>query len=309
MILQTQSVTKVFSGKTALENVSISVPRGSIYGLLGPNGAGKTTLIRMITQITAPDNGSIYFDGRLIQTNDIFSMGYLPEERGLYRKMKVGELALYLAQLKGLSKEIALIRLKKWFQLFEIEDWRNKKIEVLSKGMQQKLQFIVTVLHEPKLLIFDEPFSGFDPINAEKIKNEIIKLKNNGATVIFSTHNMASVEELCSHLTLINNGKDILSGEVNAIKKEFAGNMAKIILETPLDTISEKIPPAFLLCEQSRKGDLIELMVKMPQNASAYDLLSKLEGNIISYQLQLPSMNDIFITAVNSNNQQYASQN
>jgi len=309
MILQTQSVTKVFSGKTALENVSISVPRGSIYGLLGPNGAGKTTLIRMITQITAPDNGSIYFDGRLIQTNDIFSMGYLPEERGLYRKMKVGELALYLAQLKGLSKEIALIRLKKWFQLFEIEDWRNKKIEVLSKGMQQKLQFIVTVLHEPKLLIFDEPFSGFDPINAEKIKNEIIKLKNNGATVIFSTHNMASVEELCSHLTLINNGKDILSGEVNAIKKEFAGNMAKIILETPLDTISEKIPPAILLCEQSRKGDLIELMVKMPQNASAYDLLSKLEGNIISYQLQLPSMNDIFITAVNSNNQQYASQN
>ena len=213
-IFKADKVVKKFINTVALDQVSVSIPKGSIYGLLGPNGAGKTTLIRIINQIMAPDEGSLIFNGEKIRPEHISRIGYLPEERGLYKKMKVGEQALYLAQLKGLSKKEAMIRLKKWFGKFEILDWWNKKVEELSKGMQQKVQFIVTILHEPELLIFDEPFSGFDPINADMLKKEILALKEEGATIIFSTHNMGSVEELCDHISLIDKGRTLIEGEI-----------------------------------------------------------------------------------------------
>ncbi len=203
-ILETNNVCKQYDGHTALDSVSLKVPQGIVFGLLGPNGAGKTTLIRIINQITAPDSGTVLFDGHPIGPDNISKIGYMPEERGLYKKMKVGEQAVYLAQLKGLTKADATRRLKEWFDKFEIGGWWNRKVEELSKGMQQKVQFITTVLHEPRLLIFDEPFSGFDPINANLLKQEILNLKDNGATIIFSTHNMASVEEICDHIALIN---------------------------------------------------------------------------------------------------------
>ncbi|MDE6402305.1 MAG: ATP-binding cassette domain-containing protein, partial [Muribaculaceae bacterium] len=211
-ILEVQNVSKHFTGHTALDNVSLSVPQGSIYGLLGPNGAGKTTLIRIINHITAPDEGMVMFDGHRLVEADVASIGYLPEERGLYKKMKVGEQAVFFAMLKGMSRREATASLKEWFEKFEILDWWNKKVEELSKGMAQKIQFIVTVLHRPKLLIFDEPFSGFDPINANLLKEEILSLHRDGATVIFSTHNMASVEALCDEITLITNSHTILTG-------------------------------------------------------------------------------------------------
>ena len=216
-IISVEDITKRFSAHTALDNVSVDIPRGSVYGLLGPNGAGKTTLIRVINRITLPDSGRVLFNGRPIEQKDIYRIGYLPEERGLYRKMKVGEQALFLARLKGLSRHDALVQLKAWFERFGIEEWWNKRVDDLSKGMAQKIQFIVTVLHKPELLIFDEPFSGFDPINANLLKEEILRLRDEGATVIFSTHNMASVEEICDHITLINKSKNILSGKVDDI--------------------------------------------------------------------------------------------
>ncbi|HBI81260.1 MAG TPA: ABC transporter ATP-binding protein, partial [Bacteroidales bacterium] len=218
-LLETKGIEKRFSNHLALEDVSISVPRGCIYGLLGPNGAGKTTLIRIINQITGPDKGEVFFDGRHLQPNDIYRIGYLPEERGLYKKMKVGEQALFLAQLKGLSRTEAMKRLKFWFEKFEIQAWWDKKIEELSKGMAQKVQFMVTIIHEPELLIFDEPFSGFDPINVQLVKDEILELKRKGTTIIFSTHNMASVEELCDHITLINKSRNILSGQIDEVRQ------------------------------------------------------------------------------------------
>ncbi|MFH1000507.1 MAG: ATP-binding cassette domain-containing protein, partial [Bacteroidota bacterium] len=214
-------IDKSFATTRALSDVSISVNEGSIFGLLGPNGAGKTTLIRIINQITAPDQGELFFEGRHLRASDIENIGYLPEERGLYRKMKIGDQALYLAQLKGMSRNEATKSLKKWFKKFEIESWWNKNIEELSKGMQQKVQFITTVVHRPKLLIFDEPFSGFDPINANLMKQEILNLRDEGATIIFSTHNMESVEELCDHIALINKSKKILDGEINSIKSQY----------------------------------------------------------------------------------------
>ena len=216
--IQTIDVSKTFVNHKALDKVSIEVGEQNIFGLLGPNGAGKTTLIRIINMISAKEEGEVLFYGHPIQRKDIGSIGYLPEERGLYKKMKVGEQALYLARLKGLSKSEATEKLKVWFEKFEITSWWNKKVEELSKGMQQKIQFIVTVMHNPKLLIFDEPFSGFDPINVNLLKDEILRLRNEGATIIFSTHNMASVEELCDHIALINNSKMILSGEIHDIK-------------------------------------------------------------------------------------------
>ena len=227
-ILETQNIVKQFENHRALSEVSISVEQGTIFGLLGPNGAGKTTLIRIINQITAPDEGNVFLFGEKLKPEHIKNIGYLPEERGLYKKMKVGEQALYLSQLKGLSKRDALKKLKYWFEKFEIASWWDKKVEDLSKGMQQKVQFIVTIIHDPELLIFDEPFSGFDPINVNIIKDEILNLKENGATIIFSTHNMASVEELCDNIALINNGKSILSGEISSVKEDFKTNTYSI---------------------------------------------------------------------------------
>ena len=219
--LKIRNVEKRFVNQYALDDVSLTVPENSIYGLLGPNGAGKTTLIRIINRITAPDKGEIYLKGHKIQMKDVFRIGYLPEERGLYKKMKVGEQALYLAQLKGMNKHDAVKKLKYWFEKFEIQDWWDKKIEELSKGMQQKIQFVTTVVHEPELLIFDEPFSGFDPINANLLKNEVLNLKKKGATIIFSTHNMGSVEELCDHITLINKAENILEGPIDQIRNQY----------------------------------------------------------------------------------------
>ncbi|MBQ1201881.1 MAG: ATP-binding cassette domain-containing protein, partial [Alistipes sp.] len=227
-IIIAEHITKRFTEHTALDDVSVEIPTGSVYGLLGPNGAGKTTLIRVINRITIPDEGRVLFDGKPITQQDIYRIGYLPEERGLYKKMKVGEHALFLARLKGLSRHEALVRLKEWFTRLGIEDWWDKRVEDLSKGMAQKVQFIVTVLHEPRLLIFDEPFSGFDPINAELLKTEILRLRDKGATVIFSTHNMSSVEEICDHITLINKSKNILSGRVDEIRHSHGNNIFSI---------------------------------------------------------------------------------
>ena len=224
MILEVKNVYKQYANHLALDNVSISVPRGSIFGLLGPNGAGKTTLIRIINSITAPDKGEVILNGKPLSLKETAKIGYLPEERGLYKKMKVGEQALYLCQLKGLSKTEAQKRLKFWFEKFEIESWWDKKVEELSKGMAQKVQFITTVLHEPELLIFDEPFSGFDPVNAELLKHEILALRDKGATIIFSTHNMDSVERLCENIALINKSRVVLDGPMDEIRKQFSDN-------------------------------------------------------------------------------------
>ena len=227
-LLRVEHVSKRYAGHTALDDVSLAVPQGSVYGLLGPNGAGKTTLIRIINRITAPDEGKVFLAGRELSAEDVCRIGYLPEERGLYKKMKVGEQALYFARLKGLSKKEATARLKEWFVKFGIRDWWDKKVEELSKGMAQKVQFIVTVLHRPPLLIFDEPFSGFDPINAELLKNEILALRDEGATIVFSTHNMSSVEEICDHITLINKSKNILSGSVSEIRRRHGENLFRV---------------------------------------------------------------------------------
>ena len=230
MILRTERVVKQYGNFRALDEVSVSIPRGSVYGLLGPNGAGKTTLIRIINRITAPDSGRVWFGDHELQPGDVQHIGYLPEERGLYKKMKVGEQVLYLAQLKGLSKHEATSRAREWFVRFGIEDWWNKKIEELSKGMAQKVQFITTVLHKPELLIFDEPFSGFDPLNAELLKNEMLRLRDEGATIIFSTHNMASVEEVCTHITLINKARNILTGTLEEIRAEYGGVKERVVV-------------------------------------------------------------------------------
>ena len=228
-LLIVKDVVKQYGDYTALTNANISVPKGSIYGLLGPNGAGKTTLMRIINQITAPDSGEVIFDGEPLQKHHISEIGYMPEERGLYKKMKVGEQALYLAQLKGMSYNEALEKLKFWFEKLDILSWWNKKVEELSKGMAQKIQFIVTVIHEPKLLIFDEPFSGFDPINAAIIRKEILELAEKGTTIIFSTHRMESVEEICDHIALINKSKTILEGTIEDIKKQFTANTFEVV--------------------------------------------------------------------------------
>ncbi|HNX67731.1 MAG TPA: ATP-binding cassette domain-containing protein, partial [Bacteroidales bacterium] len=230
VLFETKEVTKKYATQLALDRVSISVPEQSIFGLLGPNGAGKTTLIRIINQITGPDSGEVFLNGRKLKADDVYQIGYLPEERGLYKKMKVGDQALYLAQIKGLSKAEAMRRLKYWFKKLEIVDWWDKKVEELSKGMQQKVQFVTTVLHEPKLLIFDEPFTGFDPLNANIIKNEILFLREKGATIIFSTHNMSSVEELCDNITLIDHGHAILDGSLEKIRHDWAANEYEVIM-------------------------------------------------------------------------------
>ncbi len=292
------NVTKQFGDFTVLDNVGISVPKQSIYGLLGPNGAGKTTLIRIINQIMGPDRGELYLNGHKLSQQDIASIGYLPEERGLYKKMKVGEQVLYLAQLKGLSRSEAMSRIRLWFKRLEITGWWDKKVEELSKGMQQKVQFISTVLHEPKLLIFDEPFSGFDPVNANIIKNEILYLRDKGATIILSTHNMASVEELCDNITLINRSKSILEGKVSDIREQWSAKEYEIVIE---GTKKIEENEHYTIIFQSSSDSKTKVKLRANDGASINDILGKIipVGEIISVNPTVPSMNDIFIRVVN----------
>ena len=301
-IITAEHITKRFSAHTALDDVSVEIPRGSVYGLLGPNGAGKTTLIRTINRITLPDEGRILFDGRPITQKDIFRIGYLPEERGLYRKMKVGEQALFLAQLKGLSRHEALVRLKQWFVRLGIEEWWNKKVEDLSKGMAQKVQFIVTVLHHPELLIFDEPFSGFDPINANLLKEEILRLRDEGATVIFSTHNMSSVEEICDHITLINRSRNILSGKVDEIRRAHGGNIFSVLYRGDSEALAERIQGTCEVLESNASTTgFSSLKIHIERNEDIRSIISLINDTVEIRQFTetIPSMNDIFIRAVN----------
>lgn len=299
MILEVKNVYKQYANHLALNDVSISVPRGSIFGLLGPNGAGKTTLIRIINSITAPDKGFVLFNGKPLSLKDTVNIGYLPEERGLYKKMKVGEQALYLCQLKGLSKVDALKRLKYWFEKFEIESWWDKKVEELSKGMAQKVQFITTVLHEPELLIFDEPFSGFDPVNAELLKKEILELKAKGSTVIFSTHNMDSVERLCENIALINKSQVVLSGNINEIRKQFSTNKYIVTLKKENGLTNFDFLCADLI-NFREENNIIQAEFTLKKDYSSNDILNELikRGTILKFEEQLPSMNDIFLKSV-----------
>ena len=301
-ILQIANVTKRYSGHTALDDVSLEVPKGSIYGLLGPNGAGKTTLIRVINRITLPDAGTVTFDGRPITDDDIRHIGYLPEERGLYKKMKVGQQAIFFAQLKGLSRREAIERLKKWFVRFGIEDWWDKKVEDLSKGMAQKVQFITTVVHEPRLLIFDEPFSGFDPINANLLKKEILRLRDNGATVIFSTHNMSSVEEICDHITLINKSHNILSGSVDEVRRRFGENIFEVTYGGDPASLESAVAPMAELLGTTAVSDTPYHTTRLKLNPTATVRQTVAAVNdaieLRSFNEVIPSMNDIFIRAV-----------
>lgn len=301
-ILVTNEVTKRFGTYTALNSVSLEIPRNSIYGLLGPNGAGKTTLIRIINQITFPDSGTVFFDGEPLRPEDISNIGYLPEERGLYKSMKVGEQALYLAQLKGLSKIEAKKRLKFWFDRLEIGDWWNKKIQELSKGMAQKIQFIVTVLHEPKLLIFDEPFSGFDPINANIIKDEILKLKDQGTSIIFSTHRMESVEELCEYIALLHQSEKILDGKLSDIKKAYKNNIFKVGLEVEHgETLLKELSDMFEISSSTYAANerQLDFTLQLPNN-NTQNVLQYLssKGNVNLFLETVPSANEIFIRTV-----------
>lgn len=299
--LRINNVSKQFTGHRALNNVSLSVPRGSIFGLLGPNGAGKTTLIRIINRITAPDEGEVLLNGARLTREDVLKIGYLPEERGLYKKMKVGEQALYLAQLRGLSKAQATERLKFWFKKFEIIAWWDKKVEELSKGMQQKIQFVVTVLHKPELLIFDEPFSGFDPINVNLLKEEILNIKKEGGTIIFSTHNMASVEELCDHIALINNSEKILDGRVDEIKQSYKQNLFELSYTANGHDFKTTLPHDFRIISEANQNGLSKAKIQIPKHASPNELLKLAiaEVEVHGFTEILPTMNDIFISKVN----------
>ncbi|MCK0190195.1 ATP-binding cassette domain-containing protein [Arenibacter sp. F20364] len=303
-ILVANEVSKQFGSHIALNKVSLEIPKNSIYGLLGPNGAGKTTLIRIINQIIYPDKGAIFFDGKPLQSQHISMIGYLPEERGLYKSMKVGEQALYLAQLKGLSKSDAKSRLKYWFDRLEIGDWWNKKIQELSKGMAQKIQFIVTVLHEPKLLIFDEPFSGFDPINANIIKDEILQLRDKGTTIIFSTHRMESVEELCEYIALVHKSEKILDGKLSDIKRAYKNNIYKVGLGVQsANGLLEDLKGKFEILSSEYVDDGLQLnfTVQLPSDDTG-PFLSHLAGkaNVNNFTETIPSANDIFIRTVQS---------
>lgn len=298
-MLQATHVTKQFGDFYALHDVSIEVSKGRIFGLLGPNGAGKSTLIRIINQILQSDEGKVIFDGHEIRPSDVEHIGYLPEERGLYKKMKVGEQALYLAQLKGLSRMEAEKRLRWWFKYLEIDSWWNRKVEELSKGMQQKVQFVTTVLHNPKLLIFDEPFSGFDPVNATLLKKEILRLRDEGATVIFSTHNMSSVEEICDDIALINHSQVVLNGNVKEIRQSYRKNMFHLEIRCT-DSRTITMPTEFVVTNGKEEKGVYTADVSLPSTASSNDLLSAVmsQGQVSALQEILPSMNDIFIEAV-----------
>lgn len=298
-VLEVQSVSKSYSNHKALDEVSLSVPEGQIFGLLGPNGAGKTSLIRIINQITMPDYGHVRFMGEALNSEHISQIGYLPEERGLYKKMKVGEQALYLAQLKGLTEREAKIALRKWFEKFEITQWWDKKVEELSKGMAQKIQFVTTVLHQPKLLIFDEPFSGFDPINANIIKEEILQLKKQGTSIIFSTHRMESVEELCDHIALINQSKKILDGPIDQIKEQYKQQIFKVhFASTNLDFLNSLPEHLKLLCKNSCSAE-----IQIQNQTPASDLIRYLldYSDIKAFEEKTPTVNEIFIRTVQDN--------
>ncbi|MBL4658222.1 MAG: ATP-binding cassette domain-containing protein [Flavobacteriales bacterium] len=301
-MFRSENITKRYANHLALDEVSITVEKQSIFGLLGPNGAGKTSLIRIINQITAPDSGAAYFNGELLSPDHIGRIGYLPEERGLYKKMKVGEQALYLAQLKGLKKSVALERLKDWFIRFEIEAWWDKKVEELSKGMQQKIQFIITVLHEPELLIFDEPFSGFDPINTELIKNEILLLKERGTTIIFSTHNMESVEELCDHIALIDNSKKILDGKLKDIRSSHRSNTFNLGFKGDMESLKKGLNGHEVISEE-RDEDIIKVKIKLQDGHGLNDLLQAIIPHVqVEFCTEeIPSIRDIFIEEVSDN--------
>lgn len=294
ILLSVEDVVKNYGDYTALDKVSISVPKSSIYGLLGPNGAGKTTLMRIINQITAPDQGKIILNGELLNKKHITDIGYLPEERGLYKKMKVGEQALYLAQLKGMPYSDAIEKLKFWFEKLEITHWWSKRVEELSKGMAQKIQFVVTVIHQPKLLIFDEPFSGFDPINAAIIREEILQLRENGTTIIFSTHRMESVEEICDHIALINNAKTILEGPINKIKADFESDTYLVAI----DSDNLKTSADFKII--SKENNLFKIKINQDSNINrTIDYINK-HHKIISFNKDSAKIEDIFIKSVNN---------
>lgn len=297
VFLEARNIFKQYSEHLALNDVNISVPQGCVYGLLGPNGAGKTTLIRIINRITAPDRGEVLFDEHLFSASDVFRIGYLPEERGLYKKMKVEEQVLFLAQLRRLSRSEARRRIDYWFDKLNVNSWRNKKIEELSKGMQQKIQFITTVIHNPDLLILDEPFSGFDPINTELLKNEILELNKQGKTIILSTHNMESVEELCDEISLINNSKVVLDGCVDDIREQYKEHLFKLEIKGDsflLDSEQLKV------ITQKNKEESVEVVIHKPKEFSNSEFLGRVvkQYEIISFEEKLPSMNEIFIKAV-----------
>jgi len=300
-LFEAKNVTKQYGNNLALDNVSISVPEQCIYGLLGPNGAGKTTLIRIINQITGPDSGELYLNGKKLMPDDVRYIGYLPEERGLYKKMKVGEQALYLARLKGLSKAEAMKRLRYWFKKLEIIDWWGKKVEELSKGMAQKVQFVTTVLHEPKLIIFDEPFTGFDPVNANTIKNEILFLRERGATIIFSTHNMESVEELCDNITLIDKAKTILEGSVDEIRSRWAANEYDLVFD---GNVKIEGNGQYEILNHDVESNRSVVRLKTTSSISSNDILQSVmkSGSLISFNPAMPSMNEIFIRVVENRN-------
>ena len=292
--LEVENVVKQYAGHRALDGVSLEVPENTVYGLLGPNGAGKTTPIRIINCITAPDSGEVRLNGKRLTAEDVYHIGYLPEERGLYKKMKIGEQAVYLAQLKGMTKKDALKALKYWFEKFEIQGWWDKKVEELSKGMAQKVQFITTILHEPKLLIFDEPFSGFDPVNADLLKREILELRDKGATIIFSTHNMVTVEDLCENISLVNKSRVVLQGNVAEIRASHKTDTFSV------QSVNELKANDFEIIQQLQKNNLFESKIKKSHSDTNNELLTKLikQAEILSFQEILPSMNDIFIETV-----------
>ncbi len=304
------NIVKRYSNHVALDRVTINVPEGSIYGLLGPNGAGKTTLLRIINLISGPDEGEMHFMGRRFKPEDVHQIGYLPEERGLYKKMKVGEQALYFARLKGMSKAEAIKHLKYWFTKFEIQAWWNKKVEELSKGMQQKVQFITTIIHKPRLLIFDEPFSGFDPINANLLKNEILQLKKDGCTIIFSTHDMGSVEELCDHITLINKAKTILEGAVHDIKMKYKENAFEIgFTGQPQNVISVLKDRCVITGQYEDKGHNY-IRINADRTITGNDMLKMVlpVASVTSFNEIIPTMNEIFINVVEAQNKQNVGQ-
>jgi len=303
-LLEIKGVSKTFVNHKALDDVNMSIPEGKIFGLLGPNGAGKTTLIRIINHITMPDTGEVLIRGERLSASHVSQIGYLPEERGLYKKMKTGEQALYFAQLKGMSKKEALSKLKYWFEKFDIADWWHKKVEELSKGMAQKIQFITTILHEPKLLIFDEPFSGFDPINTNLLKQEILELKEKGSTIIFSTHNMASVEELCDNIALINKSKKVLDGELHQIKETYKANIFDVTFQGGFDKYSASLSASYEILKVEQQNGHTTCRFKLLNNTTTNQLIGDLlpHGTIVGVKELIPSVNDIFINVVEGTN-------
>ena len=307
MLGRLQRVTKRYSNFVALDDVSFSVPQGCVFGLLGPNGAGKTTLIRILMRISFPDEGSIFFKNHPLTADDVYDMGYLPEERGLYKKMKTGEQAMYLARLKGLEKQEAYKRLRAKFEQFGMLDWWNKPVEELSKGMQQKVQFITTILHKPSFLILDEPFSGFDPINANLLKEEILQLKKEGTTIVLSTHNMASVEEICDHIALINRAHKILEGDIFEVKNRFKKNLFSVEIPNGADNVAQLLQEQqYQLCKQQSNAYYTRFEIKLPEARTANDLLQLLMQHTEIHAINeiMPTMNEIFIEQVERANQQ-----